>query len=112
MSDLSSLIARVEAAAGPDREIDAEIDLAIFPDRRIVGDHVIDRMGFGKPVPHYTSSIDAALTLLPEGAGYNLQGAGDAHYAISAGHYSKKCPTPALALLSAILKARESSHEA
>lgn len=87
---LSSLIERLEKAEGPDRELDADIAAAVlggeiqwlqtamtgdaFPVRKYPSkDHI---RGFGRePVQRYTSSIDAALTLVPEGfkwkAGYS-----------------------------------------
>ena len=76
------LIAALEKATGPDRELDCEIALAVdggeivwkmanytmesHPARRYASsDHV---GGYGNaPVPQYTASIDAALTLVPEG---------------------------------------------
>lgn len=56
---LLDLAARCEAATGPDRELDRAIELAIFPDRT-------------DPCPTvellaYTASLDAAMTLVPEG---------------------------------------------
>lgn len=70
MTDILDLARRCEQAGEPSRELDAAIDVAVFPDHRVDGDHVIDRMGFGKPVPHYTASLDAALSLVPEGCGW------------------------------------------
>jgi len=78
---LSSLIERLEKAEGPDRELDADIAAAVLggeiqwqtamtgdalPVRKYPSkDHI---RGFGRePVQRYTSSIDAALTLVPEG---------------------------------------------
>lgn len=56
---LLDLAARVEAASVPDRELDRAIELAVFPDR------------LSPPVElellAYTSSLDAAMTLVPEG---------------------------------------------
>lgn len=77
MPDLSDLISRVEKASGPDREIDGEIAAAlnVYPDgwRRGVKEAAADaiwfddRIGCNWHAPAYTASIDAALTLLPEG---------------------------------------------
>jgi hypothetical protein len=63
-SDLHSLAARAEAAEGPDRELDMIIAEAVGWVHRS-----------GAPYPHvlawerpaYTASLDAALTLVPEG---------------------------------------------
>jgi len=72
---LEDIIARLEAAVGPDRESDNHIALALgWTFTKMKGDaHPYWR----KPgtvyyferhtVPHYTASIDAALTLVPEG---------------------------------------------
>jgi hypothetical protein len=72
-SDHHSLAARAEAAEGPDRELDALICIAAgFAE----GNTVAFKTGWcagsetnPHPVeaPAYTASIDAALTLLPEG---------------------------------------------
>lgn len=55
MSDLLELAARVEALAGPDWIIDAQIDLAHRPE---CGE---------EDAPPYTDSIDIAMTLVPSG---------------------------------------------
>jgi hypothetical protein len=82
MSDLMKLAKRCEAATGPDRELDADIWMASTPGHSRVSrtvksekglwpDYVIDetRDAFGRLiiVPHYSESLDAALTLVPEG---------------------------------------------
>lgn len=117
MVDLTDLIARVESASGPDRELDEAIRTAL---------------GYPPKPWNCTGSIDAALTLLPEGWHVNLlsqnykgwsaclhraYGSFEADHAKWKEHNSwpKKLgneaahdlPTPALALLSAILKARQ-----
>lgn len=124
---LTELIAALEAADGPSRELDAQIALAhgwdVVPIRE-KGGHTWDRwyrpyMGKRYPVrlPNYTSSIDAALTLVPEGYGLVIDVAGE--YASAsiyelrstrAGPFVKPARrTPALALCIAALKAREAS---
>lgn len=79
--DLNELADRVEALAGPDRETDAVIWLAVIPGATrkatVIPDNerrkgwVIDetREASGKLiiVPAYTGSIDDAMTLIPEG---------------------------------------------
>lgn len=82
---LSEIIARVEAATGPDRELDAEIGRALgldvraeFAEEPDLGDWFI-----GQPrecgswmeqdaLPDYTASLDAALTLVPKRYGRDL----------------------------------------
>ena len=71
MTDLSELIARIEAASGPDRELDFWISVRVegtrYTDAELQAD--IDLVGIeGMHIPFaYTASIDAALTLVPEG---------------------------------------------
>ena len=72
-SSLSDLIARLEKATGPDRELDEQIQAAISGatlEKQADGRSAYHRDGFwisiGKVLP-YTSSIDAAMTLVPEG---------------------------------------------
>ena len=79
MSDLSGLIARVEKAAGPDREIDAKISTVLLPDQwraRKRGESFGVGSGVGyavfigdgapsyNPTPSYTSSLDAVVALV------------------------------------------------
>ena len=72
-SSLSDLIARLEKATGPDLELDEQIQAAISGatlEKQADGRNAYHRDGFwisiGKVLP-YTSSIDAAMTLVPEG---------------------------------------------
>lgn len=70
-----TLSGRIAAAQGPDRALDAEIALATGWALEVYGDHRNGDiyMWFNncvrhKPgLPHFTSSVDAALTLVPEG---------------------------------------------
>lgn len=79
---MKDLIAKLEAATGPSRELDAEIDCAVrFPDLRPArpDDHKEHQRSYPPSAGYiwcptgflmassYTSSIDAALTLVPEG---------------------------------------------
>ena len=83
---LREVIERLELATGPDRELDAEIAVSVepgeivwlqanytmeqYPAIKRARSHYIG--GFAKEgVPSYTSSIDAALTLVPEGCIWN-----------------------------------------
>lgn len=56
MTNTDDLIRRLEAATGPDRELDWYIALL----------HFGGRYNVPHQMPRYTGSIDAALTLLPE----------------------------------------------
>lgn len=55
MGDLNELAARCESATGPDRELDAAI---------LQSAYVLRRGQRGDLGPHYTASIDAAMTLV------------------------------------------------
>lgn len=80
MTDLNALIERLEKATGPDRELDILIGKATSVEGwRVCDDgsvecYVPDGHEFGEgwiftgqELPAYTSSIDAAMTLVPEG---------------------------------------------
>lgn len=81
---MKDLIAELERATGPDRELDAKIWLAVTPGatrqsapvNHPKGAYVIDetRDGSGRLiiVSPYTSSLDAAMTLVPEGYSAHL----------------------------------------
>lgn len=60
----AELVAALEAATGPSRELDARIWLEAVEKPR-PGDK-LDKDIIGR-WPHYTASLDAALTLVPEG---------------------------------------------
>ena len=74
----TELIAALEAAEGPSRELDTAIHEIAFPhddiDDKAPGDPVFrkieDVIWFN--VPHYTGSIDAALSFTPEGWEYRI----------------------------------------
>jgi hypothetical protein len=119
MSSLSELIDRVVAATGPERRIDAAICRIIdlpkceypdcLPDVMV---RILDRVESGgddPEVPAYTGSLDAALTLLPEGWEWELSWIyGRACAKLGDPLLSIDCDgsTPALALVAACLKAR------
>ena len=81
MTDLLVLADRVEKLTGPDRDLEAEIWLACTPGatrnkwsyvhkatgRECTVDETRDATGRFITVPSFTASIEAALTLLPEG---------------------------------------------
>lgn len=63
MTDIASLIERLENTTGPDRELDCAI-MQMEVDRG-AGLHVRLTEDSLASAPHYTSSIDAAVTLVP-----------------------------------------------
>lgn len=70
----SELVGRLEKATGPDRKIDVDIDLAInqWASAREHIDPDTKELLPLPSVPHYTGSIDAARTLLPQWASFEL----------------------------------------
>jgi hypothetical protein len=119
MSDTATLLAlaeRCEQAAEPDRELDAEIAVALFggeiiwktanwtmdqyPTRRFKNsDYIGGYQSSG--ILTYTESIDAAVTLVPEGCGWMVM-----KNVAKVGRWPKRGATPALALCAAALRAR------
>lgn len=121
---LRSLIARVEAATGPDREIDGEVLCAVrgIPFVRWDGAGLVWQDDFGirhtdaDHVPRVTESVDAVLAIVPEGYSWHLwsvsdglpnaelrpKGGGSPIYGLR----DRRAP-PALALLAAVLRAME-----
>lgn len=81
MTDLLILAERVESATGPDRELDGQIAEIAEPWRvaqtRCIREadgawgHIDDKLLF-QAIPAYTASLDAAMTLVPEGWGYSI----------------------------------------
>lgn len=145
MNDLADLIARVEGASGPDRELDVALADALHPNVTLmplssnpeewvvkIGDKWVPTTRYPRGymttgdryVQAYTSSLDAALGLVervlpgwrwmvrrvyPEHDGRTQHVAyvesvdyGDYHAATA--------PTPALALILAMLRAKEASR--
>ena len=111
---MTDLLSRLSAATGPSRELDAEIALANGWTHNIY-----DRPTFKDPSgqphalpPRYTESIDAALTLMPEGCTWEITTGFEARvwpnktaWPSCGGAES----TPAIALVIAIHKAKEES---
>lgn len=111
-NDLMDLAARVEAASGPDREIDKAVQRATGDGsgnhwfKNHLGEHTTDDLA-----PAYTASLDAAMILVPEGwtcwslrserIGTGVDGQEQRELAFAA--------TPALALTAACLRARSAS---
>ena len=64
LADLEAMAARVEALSAPDREVDAKI-WYLCVEKPQTGDK-LDR-DIRHKWPAYTASLDAAMTLVPEG---------------------------------------------
>lgn len=109
---MEDLIARLEAATGPDRELDCLIDVAVgHPIHNPHGPAEVanwPQRASGLTVPAYTASIDAAMTLVPDGSGVMLFWFGDDERTGEAQVANKraKAAAPALALCIAALKVR------
>lgn len=122
MSDRTELIARLEKATGPDRELDEAIVKALYPESIVaiycVGDeeptvfHAEPLVRNKRELPHFTSSLDAAMTLVPADCEWEAGSAKliDAHWArlvSAAEEYKAKSTTAPLALCIAALKAQK-----
>lgn len=129
MTDLAALLARVEGASGPDREIDAEVCLAFGaaveePQRNRFGEIIVPAWwtmpGASRAIwPHrttpwfVTASIDVTVRLaekvLPGWAwSVGNRTVGGQAYVMKRGEglIEGKAPTPALALVAAIIRAK------
>lgn len=130
MTDYTNLIARLEAAEGPSRDLDAEIHLVDeTPEQNDKGfykrfgawlgrDQWIASAMINDNTPHYTASLDAAVSLLPEGTQYCLGCLSDTrvpvrgvsrYHAWVGSQDTVYAPTPALAFCIAALRARQAS---
>jgi hypothetical protein len=102
--EMLALAERCEKAAGPDRELDEAIVAAV--DAGVMD--VPRALGLVEGPPRFTASLDAAMTLVPEGAKVTMQNFGgpgpmvlvEPNERFAAG------TTPALALCAAALRAR------
>jgi hypothetical protein len=100
---LAELAALCEAATAPDREMDAVIHFVI---KDGIG------VGYASDAPAFTASLDAALTLVPEGDSWTLSRLGDGLFWCStsfpdeADNFVCTAKTPAMALAGAALRAR------
>jgi hypothetical protein len=95
------LAERCEAATGPDRELDAEI-------AQVVGAQPVMICDTGNVLIYqsFTASLDAAMTLVPEGRRWLLQTLMTGKYRAEADwNGSGQGSTPALALCAAALRA-------
>jgi hypothetical protein len=141
MIDTQELIARLEAATGPDRELDFAIKAKVYGGVALVSpfnrNWCLYREGTTDPKtgrtlerPHnvehsvwindlYTASIDAALTLVPEGMqvsmGWPIGEGSDPEHAQAVLDRNPRlygaAPTPALGLCIAALKARSQTDD-
>ena len=124
---LEELAAACERATGPDRELDTDILIALHPGswRKAKGEAFIPEKGwepgsYSQSARTYTASLDAAMTLVPEGATWSVTDPANrdgsksvfgypsrAHASVAGSdrehHYAV---TPALALCVAALRAR------
>lgn len=108
---LLDLADRVEKAEGPDRELDAEIARTLD----LLGTYRADFLGWddvGHAIyragpHHYTSSIDAALSLVPANMDYVIRRRFVHVFNMvdERVDYEAYAPTPALALCAASLRA-------
>jgi hypothetical protein len=117
LATLSALKARVEAATGPDRELDAEVAKAFgwqlrLPHRAWVEPRTWTRLEAIEGLPPFTRSIDYAVALIAfsgvEPRGYELIGFEDPARGFQAdvGNALATAPTAPLAILSALLTAK------
>lgn len=116
MSDLLALAERCEAATGPDRELDGDVYEALggvlTKIRGTTTRRLADRYN-GRDVPRYTASLDAAMTLVPDGSVWLRKSpetmsiyTPPTDEKVWAHHIDGKGTTPALALTAAALRAR------
>ena len=126
--DFEALARRCEQATGPDRELDVRIHCLVrgveFPEPPYEGEYIdYDEIPYGgvvKVVPtknglllpsrkdsalRYTASLDAAMTLVPEGCNWCID-TREGPPAANVGGMWVEGRTPALALCAASLRAR------
>lgn len=121
MTRFDTLIERLVAATGPDRELDGAIAVCMgWTFQKMKGDQ---RPYYRKPghleyymrdeQPYYTSEISAALTLVQKDMHWNLHGKAGDEKNSSASVYGERAiaPTPAIALCLAALRARATQPE-
>ena len=109
---------RIEAAEGADRALDVAIALA-SGGINAIGADILWPSGFRMPCPRYTASLDAALTLVPDGLVFNLGNDASMCWAhvwddvpeYDGEPYEGRAATPALALCAAALKAHIERNE-
>jgi hypothetical protein len=104
---MKDLIAKLEAATEGSRELDAEINGALF------GKRLARPVDVAGGPPQYTTSLDAALSLVPEGYAFSVTDGARNRANVWKLSPIKEIPppyskgaTPALALVIAALRAR------
>lgn len=138
MTQLTDLIERLEKLEGPDAQVDADILMCIHPGSewkpyrpRALTKWLYDVNGkeicYGKEyVPRFTRSLEAALTLVPEGMRFGVSGTQSNVTPQPKKYHGWVMPqdscladdefegwsdaTPAIALMIAIMKARASAE--
>jgi hypothetical protein len=117
VSKIEEVAARVQKQEGPSRGLDIAIAQAVWPQLSryapyCVGDEPIfwEEPFRKQPCPEFTSSLDAALRLVPDGhdwivASVNGQ-VGGTPYACVGGDRDHYADTPVLSLVLACLRAR------
>ncbi len=118
-----TILDRLQALTGPDREVDALIYIRIGAKPPAEGafywtspSGTIEH--YAASIPHFTGSIDAAMTLVPEGYDFILSGI-EGDYSAEVGPESSVVAHtaqdiiggPAIALCIAAIKAEEAQHE-
>jgi hypothetical protein len=107
---MTDLLAMLEAATEGSRTLDILVASDVLTKQQVT-DFLLEeytRQSGGK-VPHYTTSIDAALTLVPEGTEWILETVPEeGGYGAGVGEsmWNSFALTPALAICIAALKAR------
>lgn len=130
-TDLLNLADRIERAEGPDRVFEAAIYATIHPEefenaaeaKHYASHPPVNRADLiyfkSVGVPHYTSSLDAAMQLVPEGASWNLVSVGRSEPPVASVYlpddtfhvFRGNAATPALALTAAALRALAASQQ-
>ena len=117
-ADLIALIERVEAAPGPDRSLDWAVHSFVKPGVTPITPRQAVKLarrcgGYPPALPFYTSSLDAAASLVPKRFGYLVGVNDDTPVAcVFLGHlfdddrHWVAASNPALALTAAALRAR------
>lgn len=116
--DLNDLADRVERLEGSDYAIELEIATWCYENGSIAGVNYDPRMWLERNGGGFTYSIDAAMTLVPEGCAWSLYSDGPTYKAsaeigkhpsggeLMQGDWIGEGETPALALCCAALRAR------
>lgn len=126
--DMAGIIERLEAASGPDRDDDGAIWRVADPDAfkrncefkgMMYAGHMHTQAEKREYTarqasllsPKYTSSIDSALSLVPEGISWTLERDGDWYRASMLTKAHTAYRSPAIALCIAALRARAQNGE-